>query len=84
VVTVDPYQFGNLASATLLGLFRDVLARLGFASDGVVPEQSAILPGTDFVLLPGLDHLTTVAYSPFTPFDRVSFNRALLMMVLGR
>jgi hypothetical protein len=84
IATIDPKKFGQIESATVLGIFRDVLAKIGFPSDGVVPLQSAILPGTDFVKLSGLDHLTTIGYSPFTPFDRVAFNRAILSMILAR
>ena len=52
-------------------------------SDGSVPVDSAILSGSDFVAVSGLSHSATV-YGSHGEFDRASFTRALLSMMVER
>lgn len=63
---------------------RDMMLEDGIKSDGVVPVDSAVLPGADFVKLGGLDHSVTVRASRTIPLDRIKLTKALLMMVLSR
>ena len=55
----------------------------GTDSDGAVPVESAVLPGSDFVLAQGLSHSATVIGGP-REFNRRAFTRALMLMLLDR
>jgi hypothetical protein len=57
----------------------------GLKNDGLVPLNSALLPGARYVLLPGLDHTDTVARKPLlgNPVDRVLLWKALLYLALS-
>ena len=57
----------------------------GWQNDGLVPLNSALLPGARYVVLPGLDHTDTVARKPFlgNPIDRVLLWKALLYLALS-
>lgn len=55
----------------------------GTDSDGAVPVDSAVLPGSDFVLAQGLSHSATVIGGP-REFNRRAFTRALMLMLLNR
>lgn len=52
-------------------------------TDGSVPLDSAILRGTDFVVVRGLSHSATVISRP-REFDRAALTRALMEMMLER
>ena len=69
---------------TALEPVRDLLLVQGIRSDGVVPVDSALLPGADFVKLSGLDHGVTVSPSRYIKFDRVRFLKALLLTLFNR
>ena len=56
----------------------------GLNCDGLVPWGNAILPNTDFVTLPDIDHAVTVMNCYLIKFDRVKFTKTLLSMLLRR
>ncbi len=66
------------AANTLLYIPHDMLARDGIRSDGLVPLDSAVLPGMDSVKVTGIDHIAPVT-SAQQPFDRVRMTKALLL-----
>jgi subtilisin family serine protease len=68
---------------TLLKPSRDWLAQLGFKNDGLIPAESSVLTGADYVLVEGVDHAAPVM-SARMPFDRVRFTKTLLEMLLRR
>ncbi|MBN8554928.1 MAG: hypothetical protein J0L93_05735 [Deltaproteobacteria bacterium] len=49
---------------------RNILLKKGYRNDGLLPWQSSVLPGADYVLIPGVDHATSIGKSPFVDFDR--------------
>ena len=57
----------------------------GVDNDGLVPVDSALLPNTRYVVLPGLDHTDPVARKPImgNPVDRVLLWKSLLYMALS-
>jgi hypothetical protein len=57
----------------------------GVDNDGLVPLNSALLPNTRYVVLPGLDHTDPVARKPImgNPIDRVLLWKSLLYMALS-
>jgi len=69
---------------TTLEPVRDLLLVQGIRSDGVVPVDSALLPGADLIKLSGLDHGVTVSPSRYISFDRVRFFKALLLTLFNR
>lgn len=51
----------------------------GIANDGMVPTWSSVLPGSNFIVVDGLDHTGVVLEYLFTkPTDRVSVTTAML------
>ncbi len=52
-------------------------------TDGSVPLESAILPGSNFILAGGVSHAATV-FGGSREFDRTAFTRALMKMLLER
>ncbi len=63
---------------TKLKPVRDFLLRRGLRNDGLVPVSSALLPGSYYIKIPGLDHTVTVRPSNYIPLDRVAMTKALL------
>ncbi len=57
----------------------------GWENDGLVPLDSAILPGARFIVVPGLDHTDTVAKKSIlgNPIDRVLLWKSLLYLALS-
>lgn len=74
----------GLREETVFYFARNMLAKKGHKSDGLVPVASAVLPGSDFVVAPGLDHLIVLRRSLRRDFDQVRLTRALIGMVLRR
>jgi hypothetical protein len=70
------------AANTALYIPHDLLARDGIRSDGLVPLDSAVLPGMDVVRVAGVDHIAPVT-SAQQPFDRVRMTQALLLALRG-
>lgn len=62
--------------------FRDYMLGLGLKNDGLVPAESAVLPGSRYVYLAGTDHLCTVLWVPLPLFDRECFVRSALKLSL--
>lgn len=67
---------------TLMEPSRDYMLSLGMPNDGLVPTASAILPGTPYVILDGLDHLSTVMNIPRPGYDRPRFLETVLTLAL--
>ncbi|MCZ6587765.1 MAG: hypothetical protein O7B24_07460 [Alphaproteobacteria bacterium] len=57
----------------------------GIENDGLVPLNSALLPGARYIVLAGLDHTDPVAAKPFlgNPVDRVLLWKSLLYLALS-
>ncbi|MFB3102862.1 MAG: hypothetical protein ACE1ZV_06315, partial [Alphaproteobacteria bacterium] len=57
----------------------------GWENDGLVPLDSAILPGARYIIVPGLDHTDTVAKKSIlgNPIDRVLLWKTLLYLALS-
>ena len=57
----------------------------GFKNDGLVPLESAIMPGARYVIVPGLDHTDSIAGKPIlgNPIDRVLLLKSLLYLALS-
>lgn len=69
---------------TNFALPRNYLESKGYINDGLLPWQSSILPGSDYILIEGLDHATSIRYSKPIPFDRVHFFQTMLWMLRKR
>lgn len=69
---------------TVFEVFRDYMLGLGLKNDGLVPAESAVLPGSRYVYLAGTDHLTTVMWTPLSFFDRDNFIRSALKLSLRK
>lgn len=67
---------------TVFEVFRDYLQALGHKNDGLVPAYSAVLPGSKYIYLEGVDHLCTVMPVPLPFFDRTGFLRSALKLAL--
>ena len=64
--------------------FRDAMYERGTRNDGLVPVDSAVLPGAAIVRLEGLDHGVTIRASKTIPLDRVKFSKALLLTLFAK
>ena len=69
---------------TNLKPLRDKMFEHGIHSDGVVPVESAVLPGADIVKLEGFDHGVSVRPSNLIALDRVKFTKALLLTIFAK
>ena len=67
---------------TVFEVFRDYMLALGLKNDGLVPAQSAVLPGSRYVYLAGTDHLCTIMWVPVPFFDRTGFIRSAIKLAL--
>ncbi len=63
---------------TTLEIPRELMARRGIRSDGLVPLDAAVLPGMDFVKVSGVDHIAPVMPA-LQRLDRVRMTKALLL-----
>lgn len=70
---------------TLLEIPRDFMLKKGFKNDGLVPLDSAILPGSDYIKAEDVDHVVPVMSTDLVlNFDRRAFTLALLGMIISR
>jgi pimeloyl-ACP methyl ester carboxylesterase len=70
---------------TLLEISRDFMLERGIQNDGLVPVDSAILPGSDFIKVEGIDHIVPVMSADMVmKFDRKIFTRTLLSVLLSK
>ncbi|MCM2267093.1 MAG: DUF2974 domain-containing protein [Elusimicrobiales bacterium] len=67
---------------TVFEVFRDYMLALGLKNDGLVPAQSAVLPGSRYVYMAGTDHLCTIMWVPLPFFDRVGFIKSAIKLAL--
>ena len=56
----------------------------GLKSDGLVPANYAILPKTDFIQVSHVDHAVPVMHCMLLDFDRITFTKALLLLLLEK
>ena len=75
---------GPQANNTFLMLrsSRDAMYDMGIPNDGLVPIESAILPGSYYVRTSGVDHAVPAMPSAFLHFDRKRFTCAMLSIGL--
>lgn len=78
---MDPAEKGE---DTSLKLLRNIMLKRGMKNDGLVPVDSAILPGSDYIMLAGVDHGAATSPTKKIAFDRVNFTKAVLAMILSR
>ena len=69
---------------TLLEPTRDCMSKKGLRSDGLVPANYAILPNTDFIQISKTDHAVPVMHCMLAQFDRISFTKAILVLLLEK
>jgi pimeloyl-ACP methyl ester carboxylesterase len=75
----------NMKLDTLLELPRDFMIKRGLKNDGLVPVDSAILPGSDYIKVEGVDHVVPVMSADMVlKLDRRAFTRALLALTIAR
>jgi hypothetical protein len=60
---------------------RNLLLAEGYQNDGLLPWESSVLPGSDYVVMEGIDHATTIRFSDLTPFDRKRMMKTLFLMM---
>jgi hypothetical protein len=63
---------------TTLEIPHELMARRGLRSDGLIPLDAAVLPGMDFIKVPGVDHIAPVMPAR-QRLDRVRMTTALLL-----
>ncbi len=68
--------------STTLEIPHELMAREGIRNDGLVPLDSALLPGMDYVKVSGVDHIATVMPAR-RPFNRVRMTQALLLALIA-
>lgn len=68
---------------SILAIPRNLMAARGFKNDGLMPVANAVLPGMDFVMVPGVDHADPAMRS-IRDFDRLRLTKTLLAMLLRR
>jgi hypothetical protein len=70
---------------TMLELPRDFMLKSGIANDGLVPVESAILPGSDYVTIFGIDHIVSVMNNDSVlKCDRARLTKTLLLMIISK
>lgn len=74
-------EMNNKRIKTQLEIPHDLMRRKGIRSDGLVPVDAAVLPGMNFVTVPGVDHIAPVMPAA-TQFDRVRMIKTLLLLTL--
>jgi hypothetical protein len=89
VLSVATLKRGTLAGTIACSAFEPLRIpmkeNLGLESDGVVPWESAVLAGTDYVVIDGASHLDTVRPTPCgRAISRTEMMRALLTMLARR
>lgn len=72
---------GAARTNTLLEIPHELMRREGIPNDGLVPVDSAVLPGMDFVKVSGVDHIAPVMPA-LQHFDRIRMTKILLSLVL--
>ncbi|HNW44597.1 MAG TPA: hypothetical protein PKI19_08835 [Elusimicrobiales bacterium] len=77
----DPVEKGE--RDTGLKPLRNYMLKRGLKNDGLVPVDSAVMPGSDVIKIAGADHGAT-AQPTKLKFDRVAFTKAVLIMMLAR
>jgi len=66
---------------SLLEIPHELMRHEGIPNDGLVPVDSAVLPGMDFVKVSGVDHIAPVMPA-LQDFDRIGMTKTLLSLVL--
>jgi hypothetical protein len=69
---------------TALRPLRNLMLKRGLKNDGLVAIGSAIFPGTDYVKIEGPDHGAPIKKTKKIIFDRATFAKAVLKMLLDR
>lgn len=84
-IVLATYLDGSRTPSFHMAATHSWMERNGIKNDGLVPLNSALLPNTRYVVLPGLDHTDPVAGKPIlgNPVDRVLLWKSLLYMALS-
>ncbi|OGS14329.1 MAG: hypothetical protein A2285_08685, partial [Elusimicrobia bacterium RIFOXYA12_FULL_57_11] len=77
---MDPAPKGT--RDTGLKMLRNFMLKRGLVNDGLVPLDSAVMPGAAYIKIPGADHGATAQPTKLS-FDRVKFTKAALAMLLS-
>jgi hypothetical protein len=85
IITLATYLDGNRTPSLHLAPTYKWMNDNGIKNDGLVPLESALLPGARYVVIPGLDHTDPVAGKPLlgNPVDRVLLWKSLLYLALS-
>lgn len=65
---------------TQLELPHDLMRRVGIPNDGLVPIDSAVIPGMNFIKVSGVDHIAPVMPA-MMKYDRIRMTKALLLLL---
>jgi len=70
---------------TIFKWTRDIVSDWGYPkNDGIVPLESQVLPGSDYIIVEGIDHLLTVRKSYLLSLDRPKLTQTLLSMIVEK
>lgn len=85
IIALATYLDGNRTPSLHMVPTYRWMRQNGIANDGLVPLDSALLPGARYVVIPGLDHTDPVAGKPLlgNPLDRVLLWKSLLYLALS-
>lgn len=60
---------------------RNYMEKQGYLNDGMVPWQSQILPTSDYIVMGGMDHVSSVAKSSSHVFDKARFLKTMFRLL---
>ena len=85
IIVVATYVDGSRTPSLHMAPTQRWMKKQGLENDGLVPIESALLPGARYIVVPGLDHTDTVAKKAIlgNPIDRVLLWKSLLYMALS-
>ena len=85
IIVFSTYVDGSRTPSLHFAPTQRWMKQQGWENDGLVPLDSAILPGARYIVVPGLDHTDTVAKKSIlgNPIDRVLLWKTLLYLALS-
>jgi len=85
VLSFTSYKEDTPGWDTLLELSRDYLLNdYGLDNDGLVAWNDAVLQGSDYIKVEGVDHAVPVMYCTFIQYDRIRFLKSALALLLNQ
>lgn len=83
ILSFTSYKENTPGWDTLLAPSRDyLLNEYGLDNDGLVAWTDAVLPGSNYIKVEGVDHAVPVMYCTFIQYDRVRFLKSTLALLL--